>query len=425
MVRGNRERQRRRQSVRQLADPPEPVVLQPIENTDQRRAILQNTLDRLHSSLILPAPGDDSNFDRPLAQLTWSGVPLLLIMAAATADQVGFANVLALGSDALAFQIAQTEVGRIFKVVNGAGVPSHLSPLVEHITAIVMLRQTIDRQTACDTIEREANTLGYQVPGGPAVLCNAFVSALGDDSGRIVATEPPFIREAVLLCLWSDNKPGVLPAILRAYEDDPLAVGESIIRACQDYAIRGHTQPLSWLRHLYTESSDLEQLIQLSQAMPKHTIELRDLSVELHEKIAAIGRSRLLAEEPEDAVMVLAPALNKLSIGLAELGRKREALAVIQDALTLFRRLAATRPDAYLPDVARVLNNMSVHQSDLGQKEDAYDSILRALKVCRKLSSVRPGTFDEDLANSLNNLGKHLFEIGKPEEAPPGGSRGP
>ena len=221
--------------------------------------------------------------------------------------------------------------------------PSHLSPIVEHITAIVMLLQTIDRQTACDTIEREADALGYQLPGGPAVLCNAFVSALGDDSGQIVATEPPFIREAVILYLWRDNKPGVLPAILRAYEDDPIAVGETIVSVCQDYAIRGYNQPLSWLRHLYRANSDLEQLIHLSQAMPKHTIELRELSVELHKKLAAIGRSRLDAKEPEHALMFLAPALNKLSIGLAELGRRREALAVIQDALTMFRRLAATR----------------------------------------------------------------------------------
>ena len=46
-------------------------------------------------------------------------------------------------------------------------------------------------------------------------------------------------------------------------------------------------------------------------------------------------------------------SLNNLSNRLADLGRREEALAAIQEAAGIYRELAAARPDAFRPDLAR------------------------------------------------------------------------
>ena len=44
---------------------------------------------------------------------------------------------------------------------------------------------------------------------------------------------------------------------------------------------------------------------------------------------------------------------------MADLGRREEALAAIEEAAAIYRRLAEARPDAFLPDLAAALNNQS------------------------------------------------------------------
>ena len=46
-------------------------------------------------------------------------------------------------------------------------------------------------------------------------------------------------------------------------------------------------------------------------------------------------------------------SLNNLSVRLGDLGRREEALAAIEEAITIRRELAAARPDAFRPDLAR------------------------------------------------------------------------
>ena len=55
----------------------------------------------------------------------------------------------------------------------------------------------------------------------------------------------------------------------------------------------------------------------------------------------------------------LALALNNLSNCLTELGRREEALAAIQEAVTIRRQLADARPDVFRPDLAMSLLNLS------------------------------------------------------------------
>ncbi|MGD0103440.1 MAG: tetratricopeptide repeat protein, partial [Rhodopila sp.] len=51
----------------------------------------------------------------------------------------------------------------------------------------------------------------------------------------------------------------------------------------------------------------------------------------------------------------LAMSLNNLANRLSELGRREDALAVAEEAVSLYRTLAAQRPDAFRPDLATSL----------------------------------------------------------------------
>ena len=113
----------------------------------------------------------------------------------------------------------------------------------------------------------------------------------------------------------------------------------------------------------------------------------------------------------------LAMSLNNLSLQLADLGRPEEALAAIQEAAEVYRELAAARPDAFWPGLAASLNNLSIRLADLGRPEDGLAAIQEATEVYRELAAARPDAFWPDLAMSLNNLSLRLADLGRPEEA--------
>jgi tetratricopeptide (TPR) repeat protein len=76
----------------------------------------------------------------------------------------------------------------------------------------------------------------------------------------------------------------------------------------------------------------------------------------------------------------LAASLNNLSVRLADLGRREEALAAIEEAVAAHRSLAPGRPDAFLPDLASSLNNFSNNLSDLGRRQEAAGRFAEILK---------------------------------------------
>ena len=105
-------------------------------------------------------------------------------------------------------------------------------------------------------------------------------------------------------------------------------------------------------------------------------------------------------------------SLNNLSLRLADLGRREEALAASQEAAEVYRELAAARPDAFRPDLATSLNNLALRLADLGRREEALAAIEEAVAIRRELAAARPDAFRPDLAMSLNNLSVRLAEPG-------------
>ena len=403
--------------LEKLADPDEPVALRPLYDAEQRRAILTKTLASLGSAVTLPAPGYDTDFDRRLAELTWAGVPLLLMLAAVTMAREGFGQVLAMGSEDLAFSVAETELARILKVVESQNVSTSLAPLVKHVAAVATLRQGLTSEEAREMIERESEELGYNLPNGSAALRDALAMALPNDGGGIAAVEPNMIGEALLLDVWREDNIQALPAIARAYVADPDAVAKTVIRTCQDYVIRGHRHPLDWLEKIRADSTDLYALIQLSRAMPASTLELREIAAELEKAVLAKVHPPAGDLRDPDRLTILASSFNNLSNHFSALGQRENALAAIKETVALDRELTRILPDAGMPKLASSLSNFSNRFSDLGQRENALAAIEEAVEISRDLATSRPDAFLPELANCLNGQSICLQNLGQQEEA--------
>jgi tetratricopeptide (TPR) repeat protein len=132
----------------------------------------------------------------------------------------------------------------------------------------------------------------------------------------------------------------------------------------------------------------------------------------------AVTTYRTLAQgRPDTFLPDLAASLNNQSGRLSELGRRKEALAAIEEAVTVYRILAQGRPDTYLPDLAASLNNLAPRLSGLGRREEALAAIEEAVTIYRTLAQTHPDAFLPDLAGSLNNQSGRLSELGRREEA--------
>ena len=136
----------------------------------------------------------------------------------------------------------------------------------------------------------------------------------------------------------------------------------------------------------------------LADQMPEHSVRLAALAATLTSQQVTQYRADAIDGEP-DAANRLARSLNNLSVRLADLGRREDALAAIQEAASICRELAAARPDAFRPDLAASLNNLSVRLADLGRREDALAAIQEAAAIYRELAAARPDAFRPDLAS--------------------------
>ena len=250
------------------------------------------------------------------------------------------------------------------------------------------------------------------------------------------ALTDPVARDLIDLALTSDPCHLAVPALAVAVETNA-SVGEQITDA-----LEAGDWPMDLLgliaRALPESSVALARLAALVFQRLAGTSEgdserrgghLIDLSIWLsrlgrrEEALAAIEeavtiRRQLAATRPDAFLPDLAMSLNNQSNRLSELGRREEALAAIEEAVTSYRQLAATRPDAFLPDLAMSLNNQSNRLSELGRREEALAAIEEAVTSYRQLAATRPDAFQPDLAMSLNNLSNRLSELGRREEAP-------
>jgi hypothetical protein len=88
----------------------------------------------------------------------------------------------------------------------------------------------------------------------------------------------------------------------------------------------------------------------------------------------------LAADRPDVFLPDLANALNSQSNVLADLGRREEALAAIEEAVQILGEPAADRPDVCLPDLAMALNSQSNRLAERGGGKRRWS---RSRRRCR------------------------------------------
>ncbi len=396
-------------AVRHLLDPADgPYPLPPLRQVEQRRAILEATLRSIGSDLRLPTREEHPDFDRQLATLSWGGEPLFLMMAALTGAKCGLGHVLSLNRADLAFEVAQRrELNRISQI----GMSRLISEsLVCHMAAYVTLCQGLTREQAEVAIVVEDEALRHDRLSDPLVIYGALYNALPGAGNAIAPILPDVVGEAaILMALGEMDLAKASEAVVRAANQAPERVAATVMRMVQDFGDYD-SRPIEWLNRLTEDVIDLEGLKRLVGQLPEKTIVLREFSA----KVMAALLERLRGEGEKEGIAL---ASNNLSIYLASLGRREEALEAVQEAVFLYRDLEQFRPDVFGPDLATSLNNLSNSLSELGHSEEALVAVQEAASLYRNLAQSRPDAFGPDLATSLNNLSNRLSDLGRREEA--------
>ena len=139
-------------------------------------------------------------------------------------------------------------------------------------------------------IAREAAALRQAIPEDQTEAARAALhAALPGERGGIAAIVPDILGEAAAIEAFRVLPDGGVEAVRRAARVHRAAVTRSVVRACQDFLIRGQKAPLAWLKALQTDAVELETLLELADAMPAETTELREIALELTEEVLRRG----------------------------------------------------------------------------------------------------------------------------------------
>ncbi|GAA2846844.1 hypothetical protein GCM10010443_05730 [Actinoplanes cyaneus] len=171
---------------------------------------------------------------------------------------------------------------------------------------------------------------------------------------------------------------------------------DRLTQACVETAI-SVAEPEPLLTALQRISADpdvpVERLTLIADRLPR----LSPLAVQVAQRIA--DQHRRAGRMPE-----LATALHNLSIRLGDLGRRGPALAAIEEAVLIHRRLAGAAPETFEADLARSLGSLSVRLGELEQPEPALVAADESTALYRRLAERQPGTYLPELGKSLMNL---------------------
>lgn len=392
-------------AVRTLLDPADGAYRLPaLMSVEDRRAVLEATLERVGCSVLLPEPG--SGFDRRLAGLAWGGEPLFLMMAGLTAAQTGLGEALALSRTDLAFLKATDELERLREI----GKSHDIKPdFFVHMAAIVSLTQGMSRSQAEEAIVHEKEALRYQGAGDPPEIYKALQVALPGLGNDLAPISPDAIGEAAILEALGDRDPDkALASVLRAAALSP-TVPNTIVRTAQDFGeIRG--EPISWLRAVGRVSGP-KQLADILNEIPRETLVLREVAVELTTRFVEIVRRE--GRSLEDLTI----ALVVLAARLGSLGRDDEALVAIKEAVASCRALVAQDRERFLPLLAGTLNNLSIILARSERMDESIQASSEVVELYRELIASGKNELKIDLAGSLNNLSNHLSDAGDLERA--------
>ncbi|MEV1012516.1 tetratricopeptide repeat protein [Micromonospora sp. NPDC049801] len=183
-----------------------------------------------------------------------------------------------------------------------------------------------------------------------------------------------------------------------------------------DIAAAAVTSVLTAHRLAHTTDPAEQAVLQSKQVFRLARVGRQEEALAVAEEAVATWR-RLAAADPDAHQENLATSLSDLGLRLSELGRGEQAVAPVQEAVAVFRRLAAADPGDYLPFLATSLNTVAAVLARLGRLAEALAVAEEAVATWRRLAEANPDAYLSDLANSLNNLGACLSELGRSGQA--------
>ena len=188
----------------------------------------------------------------------------------------------ALQADEIALDLADQELERIGRVWTAHGLAIGAErQLHAQLAAVATLCEGLSEAEAHAAIVRESAALFQAIPEGQTEPARAALhAALPGDGGGLAAIVPDILGEAAALRAFGAFPDRGVAAVRRAAQANRAATTQTVVRACQDFLIRGRRAPLDWLKALQADAVELDALLELADAMPADTVELRETAAE-------------------------------------------------------------------------------------------------------------------------------------------------
>ncbi|WP_034644234.1 hypothetical protein, partial [Desulfovibrio inopinatus] len=326
-----------------------PIRLPGLNDITAQRAILQAMLDRLRSTVSLPA--DDDTLKTILHKTDWTAAPLYLMMAAMVMhEQGGLHHILSLRRTDLAMKIAEHERKRF---THGLHEESASTTFLCHIAAFATLCGGIASEHVKHIIQQEKEQLVFDSVDTAMLTTHIKQILPGEDNG-IAPIQPDIVGEAFVLCnLANHDETGSTKAAISAFDYAPRATAVSLIRTIQDFAsTTGGTPPQEQTRAL-------------------HWIE----AVGNREDLPLPMLQELVASLPDDthALRVQAAAWQERIVKHVQLVTPNPARGWLRRLLTLFRKKNRNEILSQA-EFARNLQNLAVRYGDLGRHQQALEA---------------------------------------------------
>ena len=358
-----------------------PRQLPDLSDLEERRELLIAALEAAHrmrpgasASISIPAAAEDPDFDGRLTEPQF-GNPLNLVMAGVIAVDRGPQGALALRRLDAARQIARRELRRLSDLAHsrqiGDGDMRHAVAFnglaggipVADLRKIVGDELAVSRRST-DHLDAVLTLLQQELPPRTEAA----------QQSRVATIQPDLIGEAVIIEAFTGEPAREAEAaevVRRAYELDRDAAAHALVRLVQDFGYSledpdatddekatGH-RVMGWLLNLTREIKSPEEAVPLALAIPWQTTILRELVVELTQRIAIFFSRE--AERSKDLIAARNAGgwFNNLALRLKDLGRREEALAAAEVSVRLRGALAEMLPEAAVPDLAQSLNTLA------------------------------------------------------------------
>ncbi|MET9095219.1 serine protease [Streptomyces cyaneofuscatus] len=176
----------------------------------------------------------------------------------------------------------------------------------------------------------------------------------------------------------------------------------------------------AWRRDM--DGGEEEFAAEVYEAVPFPTLSLDRWAADLAGLLVARSEAaaRAGADDDREALARLASRKHRLAIRLGELSRTEQALAVLDDAVALRRRLAADGDPGHEGDLALSLNSRAAALARAGRAAEALETSREVAVLYERLAGQDPDTFLADLAMAETNLANQLGDAGRgPESVAP------